>query len=417
MIKINQRDRWLWRTTLMLILFILFCCNGYSSGRRPHFTIIPDRGQLITTDIQKAIDSCGNAGGGTIRFPAGKYISGGIELKSNVTLILEKDAILTGSDKYSDYRNDAFIFGKNLTGITIEGGGIIDGVDCYNPEGEEGFRGPHCIKLVNCRRIVLEQFTIRNSANWAVNCRHCSDVEITRISVKGGHDGIHTRFCSGFVISDCDIRTGDDAFAGNDNSNFIVSGCKINSSCNGFRMGCLNLKVLHCTIWGPGEYMHKIQKRNNMLSAFVHFSPKDENPEQKSGDWIIKDVIIRGADNVYIYNFENGLWQTGQPVTSVLFEEITATDILNSFNITGDSIKLFNLQIKNSSFSYRHDQSGNKHLFEGQKFLSPSLFNISRFNKLELIDVVFKNNGESPLLNCQSGNIVNARNVILKTGN
>jgi len=417
MTNLSQHDRWLWRTTLVFLLFIAFSRIGYPSCRHPHLTIIADRDQLITTDIQQAIDSCGKVGGGIVRFPAGKYISGTIELKSNVTLIFEKDAVLTGSDKYSDYRNDAFIFGKDLTGIRIEGSGIIDGVDCYNPNGEEGFRGPHCIKLINCKTIVLKQFTIRNSANWAVNCRYCSNAEITGVTIKGGHDGIHTRFCSGFVISDCDIRTGDDAFAGNDNSNFIVSGCKINSSCNGFRMGCMNLKVLHCTIWGPGEYMHKIQKRNNMLSAFVHFSPKDENPKQKSGNWIIKDVVIRGADNVYIYNFENGLWQTGQPVTNVTCENLIATDILNSFNITGDSAKLFNLQIKHSSFSYRQDQSGNKHLYEGQKFLSPALFNISKFNKLELIDVQINNNGENPLFSCQSGNLVIVRDVILKTGN
>ncbi|NJK86020.1 MAG: hypothetical protein HC906_08735 [Bacteroidales bacterium] len=133
----------------------------------------------------------------------------------------------------------------------------------------------------------------KNSANWAINCRYCSTAKVDSVSIFAGHDGLHTRFCDGFTVTRCDFRTGDDAFAGNDNRDFVVRDCKINTSCNGFRMGCMNLTVKNCLFWGPGEYVHKIQKRNNMLSAFVHFSPKDENPKLQSGNWLIEDITVK----------------------------------------------------------------------------------------------------------------------------
>ena len=395
------------KTTVASILIFAFVCNLDAAEKKGiRIDIPPDRNILLTTIIQHAIDSCCNAGGGVVFFVKGRYLSGGVTLRNNVTLHLENGALLTGSDKYSDYANDAFIYGKDISGVRIEGEGIIDGVDCYNPHGEEGFRGPHCIKLINCKDIAIQGITIRNSANWAVNCRYCSNARIINIFIRGGHDGIHTRFCSNFTITGCDVRTGDDAFAGNDNRDFLISDCKVNSSCNGFRIGCLNFTVRNCKIWGPGEFMHKIQKRNNMLSAFVHFSPKDENPKQMSGNWLIENVTIENADNVYIYNFDSGLWQTGQPVTDVKFIKLTATGILNSFNVRGDSDKHFSLLIKDSSFLFRDNPAGNTSKFEGVEFMSPDLLNIDKYHLLELENVRFSKSGVRPLLNFGSGDIL-----------
>jgi len=398
-------------TLLFISASILSLAAAKKNGIR--VVIPPDRNSLLTTLIQRSIDSCSKAGGGTVFFAKGKYLSGGITLRSNVILYLENGALLTGSDKYSDYSNDAFIYGKDISGFRIEGGGTIDGVDCYNPDGEEGFRGPHCIRLVNCNNIVIQGITIQNSANWAINCRHCSDAQIMKVSIRGGHDGIHTRFCSNFTVTGCDVRTGDDSFAGNDNRNFLISDCNVNSSCNGFRMGCIDFTVRHCRIWGPGEFIHKIQKRNNMLSAFVHFSPKDETPEKVSGNWRIEDVTIENADNVYVYNYENGLWQTGQPATDIVFVKVTATGILNSFNVIGDSDKHFSLLIKDSSFSFRNEVNDNSLKFEGADFRSPSLFNIDKYHSLEIENVKISSSGARPFLNCGPGDTVRIKELTM----
>lgn len=240
---------------IMLGLALSFCFVLLSMRNvtlfKTRIIIKPDQGRLITAIIQKAIDSCASTGGGEVIFPSGNFLCGGIELKTNVTLQLDKGALLQGSDKYADYKNDAFIYGEDLSNIGIQGEGIIDGVDCYNPKGEEGFRGPHCIRLINCKNITLTDFTIRNSANWAINCRYSSYGTVKNVTILGGHDGLHTRFCNNFTVTGCDFRTGDDAFAGNDNRDFVISDCKINTSCNGFRMGCLNFTVQRCKMWGP----------------------------------------------------------------------------------------------------------------------------------------------------------------------
>lgn len=375
--------------------------------------IYPREG-LMTAEIQAAIDSCAANGGGIIIFSTGTFLCGGIELKSKVSLFLEKGSILQGSDKYADYQNDAFIFGKDLSEVGIRGEGTIDGVDCYNPKGEEGFRGPHCIRFIRCTNITFEGFTIQKSANWAINCRYCSNMKVDKVSIRGGHDGLHTRFCSNFKVSDCDFRTGDDAFAGNGNRDFVITGCKINTSCNGFRMGCNNLIVKDCHFWGPGESPHLKQNRNNMLSAFVHFSPKDDNSKLESGNWLIENITVENVDQFYVYNFKDGLWQTGQPVTNIHFKNINAAGILGAYNIIGDLDLKFNLKVDNSSFTFREvaDYAGGK--FEGAALHSPALFNATNFDKIELNNVTFKKDTSEPILNCFSGISLTFENVNFK---
>jgi hypothetical protein len=408
------------RTILFLfltqVLLTIFQHNRDLVDDKNEIILKPSGNILMTDIIQKAVDQCAVKGGGTVRLTAGTYRSGTIELKSNVTIKTDKDVLLSGSDKYSDYRNDAFFYGKDLSKVAIEGEGIIDGVDCYNPKGEEGFRGPHCIKLINCRDIKLEGFTIKNSANWAINCRYCSYGIVTNVKIRGGHDGLHTRFCNNFMVKGCDFRTGDDAFAGNDNHDFNISNCLVNTSCNGFRLGCMNLTVKHCTLWGPGESIHKIQKRNNMLSAFVHFSPEDEHPQLQSGNWTVEDITVRDVDNFYMYNYQNGLWQTGQPVTTIRFREVKATGILRAFYIIGESALKFNMSIDKSSFIFREEAIGNYDTFEGAKLLSTDFFYANNFNNIELRDITLGKKGTDRILTCTSGNSVSLENINFITG-
>lgn len=402
----------------ILLFAILLAYSIHLSGQRRIYEIVlRPAGQILMTDsIQSAIDRCAAAGEGTVRFKEGIYLTGGIQLKSKVKLHLEKGVILQGSDKYTDYNNDAFVFGKDISDISIEGEGIIDGVDCYNPKGEEGFRGPHCIKLNNCSNIKIEGITIKNSANWAINCRDCSHGIVTNVTILGGHDGLHTRFCNDFEVGGCDFRTGDDSFAGNDNRDFVISDCMINTSCNGFRMGCYNLTVRQCKIWGPGEYSHKIQKRNNMLSAFVHFSPKDETPQLTSGNWMIEDITVDNVDQFYVYNFRDGLWQTGQPVTSVSFKNIKATGVLGAFNIIGDTDRKFSMKVENSSYSFREGADYKGETFEGANLISSSLFNACNFDIISLNRVSLSKSGTIPVLNCSSGNSIILERVIIISG-
>ena len=69
------------------------------------------------TAINKAIAACSKAGGGRVVVPAGKWNTGAITLKSNVNLVIEKDATLL------------FAFDTNLYPLVPT---RWEGLDCWN---------------------------------------------------------------------------------------------------------------------------------------------------------------------------------------------------------------------------------------------------------------------------------------------
>ena len=90
--------------------------------------------------IQKAIDECNQSGGGTVIIPDGYYLTGPIELKSNVNLYVSNNAYVLFTKSKEEYplifteyegikriRAISPISAKEATNIAITGGGILDG--------------------------------------------------------------------------------------------------------------------------------------------------------------------------------------------------------------------------------------------------------------------------------------------------
>jgi hypothetical protein len=363
-----------------------------------------------TEAIQRAIDACAAAGGGVVRVTKGRFVSGSLLLASNVRFVLDRDAILQGSANYLDYGkggwNDALITGEGLGNVGIEGPGLIDGANCPNPKGEEGFRGPHAIRLVRCENITIKDLSLERTGNYAILCWDCTTATIAKVAVRGGHDGVHAQACSKFRVRDCDFRTGDDSLAGCDNTDFEVVGCKINSSCNGFRLGCVDLLVKDCAFWGPGEHAHQVTRqrggnpgRTNMLSAFVHFAPKDRNPKLPSDNWLIQDCTIDNVDAVYSYDIERGAWQQGQPAKRIRIENVKATRVGRPLRVLGDADRQFELTLENVSIALRTDRAD-------QQVLS-----LDRFGRLTLRNVTLENNGKQVALWARNGNRVSLDRV------
>src|SRR5215510_5345718 len=67
------------------------------------FGAVGDGKTLDTAAIQKALDACGAAGGGTVRLPAGTYLSRPITMVSQSTLQLDADAVLKATDNFGDF--------------------------------------------------------------------------------------------------------------------------------------------------------------------------------------------------------------------------------------------------------------------------------------------------------------------------
>lgn len=95
---------------------------------------------LNTQSINKTIANVSQKGGGVVLIPSGLWLTGPIELKSNVNLHLKRDAILQFTNDFNQYklvqgnwegqpawRNQSPISGVNLENIAITGTGIIDG--------------------------------------------------------------------------------------------------------------------------------------------------------------------------------------------------------------------------------------------------------------------------------------------------
>src|SRR5437764_1082966 len=64
---------------------------------------------IDTTAVQAAIDACHRDNGGTVLVPAGDFVIGTLELKSNLTLHLATKGRLLGSPNKEDYHA-----GKNI---------------------------------------------------------------------------------------------------------------------------------------------------------------------------------------------------------------------------------------------------------------------------------------------------------------
>ena len=168
-------------------------------------------------------------GGGTIYFPAGTYVSGSIELKSNMTLYLESGALILGSEDKADYPmitekivegytregHAGMIYALRAENVTVEGRGTIDGRG-YNwwPDKANQHR-PRMFQPILCDNVRLAGITIKNSPMWTVHPVCCKNVTIDGITIRNpwdspNTDGINPESCSGVHISNCTVDVGDD---------------------------------------------------------------------------------------------------------------------------------------------------------------------------------------------------------------
>jgi hypothetical protein len=178
-----------------------------------------DRRTNNAAAIQKAIDACADAGGGTVFFPAGDFLSGTIILKGNVTLHLSPGATLWGSREMADYNPGYLIYAHNAENIGIEGSGTINGNG--NTYWDSDFkakpkRPDALIRLERCRNVRIRDIRIRNTPKFGIHPVECDGVSVRGISMitdmRGPNtDGIDPDSSRNVAISDSYIETGDDA--------------------------------------------------------------------------------------------------------------------------------------------------------------------------------------------------------------
>jgi polygalacturonase len=221
-----------------------------------------------TVAINNAIKACNENGGGIVLVPAGKYLSGTIELLDNVELRLAEGAELIASLDLNDYKpykclrddfmkykvayteywNRSFILAQRVKNIAITGDGVINSNHLVDPNGEGRSRGPHCIMLGEVDGVTIRGVHITEASNYGVMGYEVVNATFDNIKVTKGHDAIHLRGAKNLMIRDCSFETGDDCIAGGFWENAVIKNCYIHSTCNGIRIifPVKDLEISHC---------------------------------------------------------------------------------------------------------------------------------------------------------------------------
>ncbi|HVZ30396.1 MAG TPA: glycoside hydrolase family 28 protein [Asticcacaulis sp.] len=191
--------------------------------------------------IDKAIDAASARGGGVVYFPAGTYASYTIHLKSQVTLYLDRGAVLLAAavplegttkggydmaepqdpaiNEFQDYGHNhwknSLIYGEGLHDVAILGDGLIWGKGLTRDHREDkdlpraNLPGVGCkaIALKNCRNVQLRDFSILQGGWFALLATGVDNLTIDNVVVDTNRDGFDIDCCKNVRVSNCTMNS------------------------------------------------------------------------------------------------------------------------------------------------------------------------------------------------------------------
>lgn len=208
-----------------------------------------------TEAIQKTIDACKAAGGGTVLIPAGEWLTGAIRLKSYVNLHLAEGAVLHFSNDLADYlpvvhvrvegvecyNYSPLIYAPHAENIAVTGKGTLHGHGRWwwkwasenrdnnrieaakvpleeraygKGGGKEGLR-PTFIVPWKAKNILVEGITLNESPMWNVHPVYSENIIVRGITVNSlespNGDGVVPDSCRNVLVEYNHLETGDDA--------------------------------------------------------------------------------------------------------------------------------------------------------------------------------------------------------------
>ena len=223
-----------------------------------------DAGGDATTAIRSAIDACVRAGGGRVRVPAGRFLTGPIHLRSGVNLHLDSGAtlafvqdpraylphVLTRFEGVELMNYSPFVYAHGASNIAVTGRGTLDGqanAEVWWPWkggspgpnqgpararllemaaqgvpvrqrvfGDGGYMRPNFVQPYNCRNVLIEGVTIVNSPMWEIHPVLSSNVTVRDVTISShgpNNDGCNPESSRDVLIERCTFDTGDDCIA------------------------------------------------------------------------------------------------------------------------------------------------------------------------------------------------------------
>ena len=301
------------------------------------------KGDGVTDDavaIQKAIDRCSAEGGGVVLLPRNHvFLSGPVELKSNVELHLEATATLKANPNESIYQLSAFgenrgegmlwLWAKDAENISITGKGTIhgNGIAFMGAELEDSYElkpladqtfdpRPHVLTLTNVQNLTIRDVTIKEGAYWTVHLIGCNEAVIDGINllnnlkIRNG-DGIDLDHSKNVRIANCHITSGDDCICLKNRREFeqygschdiVVTNCVMSSRSCAIKIGSENMDSIYnvmfdnCIIMGSNRGLG-IQNRDEGTVTDVVFS----NIQLDCKLW--SDVWWGKAEPIYVTSY------------------------------------------------------------------------------------------------------------------
>ena len=280
-----------------------------------------------TEAIQKALDRCAAAGGGTVCIPPGVYLSGTIYLHSHIRLEIQKGAVLKAIPDRSCYNREDFtpqnsasvnektdgthlIAAVNVEDVAISGGGVIDGnreaffdPEKYSRNTFPGLRPAQMLYFCESANITLQDIQLRNAAYWSCFFHGCREIMVSGVRIRTGRkdwngDGLDIDCCTDVIVTGCDIDTADDCIAIRANGKKLlnspaetaqvtVSNCILRSNQAAVRFGVGSGTIRECTL---GNLC--ITDCTLGITIHGHYS-HSQNTGLVIRDILISDVFIR----------------------------------------------------------------------------------------------------------------------------
>src|SRR5579863_1517389 len=293
---------------------------------------------IDTPAINRAIEAA--AGGGTVRFPAGKYLCYSIRLKSNVALYLDQNAIIIAADSsegapsssaydlaepdtpwdaYQDYGHNhwhnSLLWGEGLENISITGPGLIWGRGLSRgygpvPVAEHAGVANKTISLKNCRNVTLRDFSVLKGGHFAVLATGVDNLTIDNLKIDTDRDGIDIDCCRNVRVSNCTVNSPwDDAI------------CPKSSFALGYARATENVAITNCYVTGAYELGTLLD------GTFKRLAPDDK--AHRNGRIKFGTESNGGFKNITVSNcvFEGCQGLALETVDGALLEDITITNI------------------------------------------------------------------------------------------
>ena len=270
----------------LLLLALTVSASVSAKEYNASFFGIKSNGTTMNTrSIQKAIDYIHDNGGGTLVFWVGRYLTGSIFLKSNVTIQLNEGAVLVGSTNPYDYDAclnwQALIIAHDAENIAIKGQGVIDGQGrtvAYNII-DQVHKGviqdelkydrtavrPSLIYFRECNRVVVEGILLKDATFWVQTYDQCKDLTLHNVTVRSNafwnNDALDIVDCVNVTVTDSYFDAADDAICLKSHDpnkiceNVVIRNCVARSGANGVKFGTAtrggfrNVKLSNITVY------------------------------------------------------------------------------------------------------------------------------------------------------------------------